>query len=367
MALLSTQSCEGCGAALPEGADVCDLCGTAVAEATAPDELTSEVSVVDTEPPAGVAAGGAFCNQCGWQSPPGARFCSMCGARLQDQAVAARPVAPLADLPSPRQTASAQAGPGAPAPERSQGDVKRQAALIIGAGLLIVVVLYVVSALSSDLRANTGAPASAASAAQSPAPIEQEALPPQIEEQAAALEAEIEAATGEARIEKRRELIGLFLGAGRFDRAALVQEEMARAEDTPEAWRRAGDLLYDWMVAVQDASRAQVAARAVAAYERVLEDQPANLDVRTDMATAYLYSNTPMKAVEEVKKVLDTDPAHVQANFNYGHMLMLINSLEKAEEQFEKVKTLVAAGSPQYREAEARLEAIRQLRQEQDS
>ncbi|HMB89913.1 MAG TPA: tetratricopeptide repeat protein, partial [Rhodothermales bacterium] len=179
-------------------------------------------------------------------------------------------------------------------------------------------------------------------------------------EQAQALETEIEQLEGEAKLAKQRELANLFIGGGRLDRAALVQQEIAEVQSTPEEWKRAGDLFYDWMSTLQDQAKPPVAQQAIAAYQRVLEVQPDNHDVRTDMATAYLSSNNPMQGVQEIKQVLDADPNHLHARFNYGIMLALIGRGDQATEQFEAVKSLVGPESSYYQQAEEAIQSLQQ-------
>ena len=72
----------------------------------------------------------------------------------------------------------------------------------------------------------------------------------------------------------------------------------------------------------------------------MLDDE--NLDVRTDMAIAYLYDpENAMMAIQETNKVLESDSLHIQANFNRGIMLTQINRRDQALEQFEKVKRII--------------------------
>lgn len=295
----------------------------------------------------------------------------MCGTRIQDiplapetprQASPAPQVAPTrqAALEPPETTAAT--GPEDPdAADTERKAVTRQVGIIVGAGVLLVVVLFLITALSKD---QSSAPAATAATTPPPTPPVDTGtttpLPAQLAEQAASLETEIEQLEGEAKLAKQRELANLFIGGGRLDRAALVQQEIAEVQDTPEEWKRAGDLFYDWMSTLQDPAKPPVAQQAIAAYQRVLAVQPENHDVRTDMATAYLSSNNPMQGVQEIKRVLEANPDHLHARFNYGIMLALIGRGDQATEQFEAVKALVGPESRYYQQAE---EAIRSLQQ----
>lgn len=353
-------TCAECGARLEADAAACDLCGAPVVSPVLPD--------VPAEAAAGIlAAEGTFCNQCGWRNPAGARFCSRCGTPLQDLADTGslasgpRPVPVAASLP----TSGATPRPAAavpPAPD-DQGAMTRQVGIVVGAGVLLVVALFLVTALSKDVPAAPPVPGEVAAT-----PTTAGALPPIAPEFAAdvaALEAEAAEAEGDARTAKQRELVNLLIGIGRMDRAALVQEDIARAEDTAEAWARTGNLYYDWAESVEaDAQRVTPARGAVAAYERALELEPDNLDVRTDMAWVSQYDpERPMESVVQTNLVLEQDPDHVAANFNKGLLFLRINRLDQALAQFEKVQTLVDRGSPIHGQAEAAAQTVRERMQ----
>lgn len=356
--------CSECGARLEPGAEVCDLCGTPVGDVpggVVPESpaaaVAAEIEAADTAP---------YCHQCGWKNPPGARFCSMCGTALQAVATT-RPATP-SGMPRTPQPASTRP------PAAARGDhtaVNRQVGILVGAGVLIVVALYLLTVVSKDLggaetplqagnteSASQGSPQGAAPVAAPTAPD----LPPALAQQVAALEDEIEGLEGEARITRRQELVNLLIGGGQIGRAAQVQGEIAEEAGTPAAWTRAGNLYYDWMETLDGQAKVSAAQRAVDAYQKVLEQEPDNLNVRTDMAWAYQYDpRNPMEAINQTNYVLQQDPEHVQANFNKGIFLWRINRADQAIAQFEQVKTIVGEGDPIYEQANAVIRAIREF------
>ncbi|WP_457654104.1 double zinc ribbon domain-containing protein [Rhodocaloribacter sp.] len=381
--------CEECGARIPEGAERCDLCGApvpgtlaavegesafvaeeeagvAVEEHVVAEAVTADAGAERTEPGASpVAAGkGVYCNACGWLNPPAARYCSRCGAELDARVAGASgpPSSGVVPPPAPPRPPVAKAPGTAPkAPAKgsatpSQSAVGRQVAILVGAGILLVVGLYMITVVSKEMGSGSAAPPPVAQAAPQAAP-----LPADVAEQAEALQAEIDRLTGAAQVEKRRELVSLYIREERYDLAAEEQERIAEAENTEDAWVLVGNLNYDWMERQSSADRAVFAKRAIAGYRRALEINPDNLDVRTDMAIAYMYDpDNPMKAIQETNKVLERNPDHVQANFNRGIMLMQINRMDEAVKQMEKVKNLVNDPSdPVYQRAEQVLEMIR--------
>jgi tetratricopeptide (TPR) repeat protein len=59
-------------------------------------------------------------------------------------------------------------------------------------------------------------------------------------------------------------------------------------------------------------------ANAIQYYERALAIQSENVDVRTDMGTAYWYSGNADKALAELQTSLKYKPGHPQTLFNLG-------------------------------------------------
>ncbi|QXD16637.1 zinc ribbon domain-containing protein [Rhodocaloribacter litoris] len=353
--------CEGCGARLPGEASRCDLCGTPV-ETPGAGDAAEAIGAAGTEPgatPEAVPAG-IFCNACGWSNPPAARFCSRCGARLDERVAAlhgvAAPPPSSPGTPAPHAHA-AHAGPTSSRASSPAG-VGRQVGILIGAGVLLVLGLYLITLVSKGVERGPAPAQPAAQAAPAPATGP---LPEDVAARAEALAEEINRLTGEAALEKRRELVRLYAQAGRYDLAAAEQKSLAERENTEEAWVLAGNLYYDWMERQTGTARTLFARQAIAAYRKALEINPDNLDVRTDMAIAYLYDpEQPMKAIEETNAVLARDPNHVQANFNRGLMLLQINRVDQALEQFEKVKTIVGnPNDPVYQRAEQVIATLR--------
>lgn len=413
-----TRPCPSCGAHVPVEADRCDLCGTVVeAQTDASDALEDEPTAAPPDGKEVVSensrsgsppddASTVFCNQCGWENPPGARYCSQCGEELQDLSSTGatpgtRPVA--ADLPSgdPAE-ASAEADPPSEgrsgSTEAGQEAMGRQIALLVGGALVLVVGLFFATQWSAQYSwtegsssgtepaqgRENGAVASGEAGGQGPmqsgAPDGASELPDlqtildQTGEaptgamggQIDSLEARIEQTSGSDQRQAQVELVNLLIGAGQPGRAAVVQNEIAEATGTVDAQRRAADLLYRWMQRLQGEGQRQqvlqVARHAAQAYEAVAEQRPDDLDARTRMGEAYLLTNRPMRGIKTINAVLDEDSTFVPARFQKGLALLQINRLDQAAEEFERVQAYAEEGSPFARQADQALKVIEKQR-----
>lgn len=98
---------------------------------------------------------------------------------------------------------------------------------------------------------------------------------------------------------------------------------------------------------------------AVKYYARALELKPADLEVRTDMATAMFYSGAADKAVVELDKVLQANPKHASALFNLG--IVRMDGLNDRKGAIAAWERLLAA-NPDYPQKQKVLELIAKAR-----
>lgn len=364
-----------------------------------------------------------FCNQCGWENPPGAQYCSRCGEALQDlsDASPAGTRRVTADLPTGTTSADPDAAEASPstdadaAPEDQAPDdqgadeqvvMGRQIMLVVGGALAVVLGLFFVTQWSSQYEwadgtssdapaaqaetGGSGATSGPSSGGQGPvrAPGQggQQAEPADLQGlldrtadpvegamagQIDSLEAQIEQTSGADKQQLQTKLVNLYIGAGHPGRAAVVQQKLADARGTVAAQRRAADLLYRWMQKVQgqgDRKQVfQVARHAAQAYEAVVEQKPDDLDARTRMGETYLLTNEPMRGIKAINAVLEDDSTFVPARFQKGLALLQINRLDQAARQFEMVQQYAGEGSPFSRQADRALKAIEKQRGQSSS
>ena len=424
-----SRTCSSCGARVPPDADRCDLCGTPVEEPADPSDepddepVGSEASSVEDEnggtdaaPDAEPASSGAedgptiFCNQCGWENPPGARYCSRCGEALQDlsEATPSGTRRVSADLPTgstPAESADEEENDGPSEQEADdletdeQAVMGRQIVLVVGGALLVVIGLFFATQWSNQYEwggeSEASSPSAQAGAGESsspsarpsgdqrprsgargrsgrPAPEDLQTLLDQTADSLTgpvagridSLRTRIDQASDAEKRQLQTELVNLYIGAGHPGRAALVQKDLAEATGSVDAQRRAADLLYRWMQKLQGQDQReqvfQVARHAAQAYETVANQRPDDLDARTRMGEAYLLTNEPMRGIKAINAVLDEDSTFVPARFQKGLALLQINRLDQATKQFEMVRQYAEEGSPFFQQAERAIKVIEQ-------
>ncbi|MBL7976714.1 MAG: zinc ribbon domain-containing protein [Bacteroidetes Order II. Incertae sedis bacterium] len=362
------QICPACGARLAENALQCDLCGFELSEnRVIEDELVTQAPepVIPVNKP---VIQNRFCDQCGAENRPEARFCYLCGAPMPE-VVSENGLFQTIPPTQPLRTAPIIIS------ETSAITPKTRTLWVVGSALLVVVLFGVTmwSKANYDhppLTRAVGTPATESPQAEA-APVPKTApIPKEVQVKADELMAKMEKETNATKKQGlTEELAFLYQQNQREDLAGNVMIEAAKTINTADIWAKAGHLWYDWMDKQPDPqARIDAAGKAIDAYEKSLavKDNP---DVRTDLGAAYLtYAITeapkkdkainPMKAIENTNKVLDQNPSHVQANFNKGVMLMTIGRNDNAKTQFEKVKSLSKPGEPAYQRAEAALQQM---------
>jgi len=375
--------CPGCGARLSKGVEHCDLCGApqkwtrstsddsavddsaaTAAEATSKSRLPEERGDAPKTGSRSVGAA-AFCNACGWENPPDSNFCSQCGSRLQDASAETRQdVERRATRIRPPEVRSAESSKG-----EIDGPLARHIAVVIGLAVLVVVALYMVTVISKQRPASPADASVAAPAATRAASViqEHEAMPVSERHQLRvdSLRMAIESEDADEALSARHQLVEFFIGIGRIDRAAIEQMRLAEASQELADLKMSGDLLSDWMEISEPDLKPQIAILTIEAYNRVLEQQPDDLETRADLGWAYQYDpQNPMEAIRQTNLVLEEDADHLMANYNKGVFLMRINRLDQALKQFERVKILAGTESPYYRQADMWIVTIRETQAE---
>jgi len=90
--------------------------------------------------------------------------------------------------------------------------------------------------------------------------------------------------------------------------AAPLLEVLTKDPNDYDSLVKLGDLFYD----------GQQFPSAIQYYERALAIHPENVDVRTDMGTAYFYGGNSDRAITELQTSLKYRPGHPQTLFNLG-------------------------------------------------
>jgi outer membrane protein len=130
----------------------------------------------------------------------------------------------------------------------------------------------------------------------------------------------------------------LFTQYNKYDSAAKYYEFISTINPSDENKLKAGDAYYKAFTYAVDIDKASILGnKARGFYEKVLEKEPENLEVKTSLAMTYVSSSTPMKGITMLREVLEIDPDNQGALFNMGILSIQSNQYQKAVERFERV------------------------------
>ena len=121
--------------------------------------------------------------------------------------------------------------------------------------------------------------------------------------------------------------------------SAFYKELVAQTESTYENWVVAGDQLTTAYQTTQDStSQPALVQKAITAYQAALKLNPASLDAKTGLGTAYVSGTpNPMQGITLLLEVVKQDPKNIKANTNLGLFAMRSGQFDKAVERFKTV------------------------------
>ncbi len=140
------------------------------------------------------------------------------------------------------------------------------------------------------------------------------------------------------------------------NQVSQTQTYLKENPDDIQAWIVLGNLYYDQGAQAGDLN---MFAAAVDAYKKVLELDPKQNDVRTDMALAHLFLGNTEKAIAELKEVLENDPNHVNAILNLGYVNKVAGNLLETVKFWEKFLEIAPQDHPKKTDVEKGLEEIK--------
>jgi len=121
--------------------------------------------------------------------------------------------------------------------------------------------------------------------------------------------------------------------------SAFYKELVAQTESTYENWVVAGDQLTTAYQTTQDStSQPALVQKAITAYQAALKLNPASLDAKTGLGSAYVSGTAnPMQGIQLLLEVVKEDPKNVKANTNLGLFSMRSGQFDKAIIRFKTV------------------------------
>jgi outer membrane protein len=126
-----------------------------------------------------------------------------------------------------------------------------------------------------------------------------------------------------------------------FDSAAFYFAKLATIEPSLINTIKTADTYNEaFGLAIDPVKAEELAEKARSYYTKAMAIDPENLYAKTNLATTYVKSQTPMKGITMLREVLDTNPNYIPAILSLGTLSMQSNQYDKAVLRFQKVLSI---------------------------
>ena len=121
--------------------------------------------------------------------------------------------------------------------------------------------------------------------------------------------------------------------------SAYYYEEKAGKAPAEKTYLDAAYRFFDaYKIAGDTALRSYLVNHAIVNYKKVLEQNPANLNAKTDLGVCYAEGTAePMKGIMLLREVIAADSTHEMAQFNLGLLSLKSTQYPTAIDRFDKV------------------------------
>jgi len=141
-----------------------------------------------------------------------------------------------------------------------------------------------------------------------------------------------------AKLRVAADLAAKYRAVERFDSAGYYYEQLAIARPGEQTWKRAADSYFEaFSFAATEERQKMLAAKTRELYDKVLKNNPENLDAKTNLGMAYMASDNPVQGVTLLREVLVADPRNENALYNLGLLSIQSNQFDKAVERFREL------------------------------
>jgi len=123
--------------------------------------------------------------------------------------------------------------------------------------------------------------------------------------------------------------------------AAHYKEQEAIAFSTEKNWEEAGNRYYSATRIVKEADRSILYDKAIECFEKTLQNNPGNTNVKIDLASCYVEKGSdPMKGIGMLREVEKTDSNNVKLQLSFAFFSLKSGQWDRAIHRFNKVLEL---------------------------
>ncbi len=130
----------------------------------------------------------------------------------------------------------------------------------------------------------------------------------------------------------------VFAKGGKLDSAAYYYGLAADNVPSLPNLEKAGNAYYEaFGFSMDEGKTSRLASKTRTYLNKVLEEDPSRLDLKTKVAMTYVSSSNPMQGITMLRDILEQDPTNEEALFNMGILSMQTGQYKRAAERFEEL------------------------------
>jgi len=221
--------------------------------------------------------------------------------------------------------------------------MKRSQLILVVIGIVAIVGLYALPKVVVDNEAGASDISQEASAeptdATDPLAMHEAEVSPVLAEEILSLKQKISTNSPETEFISASERLGeIYRELSKFDSAGYFLSLGAEKYPSKELSEKTGNAFYEAFGFALDADKVSYTADQTRKYlGKVLEKDPARLDLKTKIAMTYVSSSNPMQGITMLREVLAEDPTNEDGLFNMGILSMQSGQYKRATERFEEL------------------------------
>jgi outer membrane protein len=148
-----------------------------------------------------------------------------------------------------------------------------------------------------------------------------------------------EGATIQEQIAAGKSISEIFQSEGIFDSAAFyLDQALSLSPSDLTLTEETGKAFYEAFSFALDKNKVEALAEKTRTYlNRVVENDPSRLDLKSKVAMTYVSSANPMQGITMLREILDQDPQNEDGLFNMGILSMQSGQYNRAVERFEEL------------------------------
>ncbi|RAI94885.1 tetratricopeptide repeat protein [Algoriphagus yeomjeoni] len=134
------------------------------------------------------------------------------------------------------------------------------------------------------------------------------------------------------------EIAAIYQELGKYDSAGYYLSLAADQQSDLALAEKAGNAYYEAFSFALDPEKVSYTAEQTRKYlNKVLENDPTRLDLKTKVAMTYVSSSNPMQGITMLREILEQDPQNEDGLFNMGVLSMQSGQYKRATERFEEL------------------------------